>query len=319
MINEIKGHLFEYLVGWSLARHYRVEKDFIRGFAGNLRSRLTSYQSFLQQNDEQLYRQLPLLSHSTVQSLLSYLPSSIKNIRVIGKIAGASCDQTWHEADILLEGEGIIPISLKLCKENSFVNTKSGGVKSFLSKYFASLPDHKKWQQILTQSIEHNFLRMVHELYDAAGLEYAGKFDKQWEKYGNLPGQLPKELAFIVGRYYSRVICVVHEAFFDFQKSKPLFLKSLLPLLGMGEAEMIQVICFHKGTDRGANRYSLSRVSVNTHSSVLDGLEKMKIKPMKKGLSSFELKGDVSSLQIRLKPMNKFTVPALKVNCSLKS
>ena len=147
MINEIKGHLFEYLVGWSLARRYGVEKDFIRGFTGSLRSRLTSYQSFLQQNDEQLYRQLPLLSDSTVQGLLSYLPSSIKHIRVIGKIAGASHDQTRHEADILLEGDEIIPVSLKLCKENSFVNTKSGGVKSFLAKYFALLPDHKKWQE----------------------------------------------------------------------------------------------------------------------------------------------------------------------------
>ena len=47
-------------------------------------------------------------------------------------------------------------------------------------------------------------------------------------------------------------------------------------------------------------------------------LETLKINELKRGLSSFEIDFESLTLQIRVKPMNIFTVPAMKVNCSVK-
>ena len=47
-------------------------------------------------------------------------------------------------------------------------------------------------------------------------------------------------------------------------------------------------------------------------------LKTLKINGLKKGLSSFEIGLESLTLQIRVKPMNIFTVPAMKVNCSVK-
>ena len=321
LINEIKGNLFEYLVAKNIACHYKVEKDFVKGFSGELRERLTFYQQWLLREDSQLYHRLFALSEAAARALLPRLPQVIDRVRVIGKIAGASHDQTWREGDILLYGEKeLVPVSLKLCKECSFVNTKSGGVKSFLLKYFPDLPECEKWQSKLIAAVEHNFSRMIHELYDSADLEFTGSFDGQWEKtgLGELPGALPKELAVIVGKYYSRVIGVIHQAFVDFhQKAEKQFIDSLYPLLGFGESRIIQVVCFHTGTSHGHDRYALAKVSIRDFAQ-LKSLRKISIMPLRPYISSFEMKIGRMDLQIRLKPMNKFTVPALKVNCSVR-
>ena len=321
LINEIKGNLFEYLVAKNLACHYKIERDFVRGFTGELRKKLTEYQQWLLREDSQLYHRLFSLSDAVSTAISPRLPKDIFQVRVIGKIAGASHDQTWREGDILLYGEsGIVPISLKLCKDCSFVNTKSGGVRSFLLKYFAKLPGHEEWQSRLTQAVEQNFARMIHELYDATGLEFSGNFDRQWEQIGlgELPGALPKDLSSIVGNYYSRVIGVIHQAFVDFyQNARQQFVDALHPLLGIGDTRIVQVICFHRGTSPGYCRYALAKITIRDFSD-LKSLEKVLIMPLKPRISSFELKMGEVLLQIRLKPMNKFTVPALKVNCSVK-
>ena len=321
LINEIKGNLFEYLVAKNLACHYKIERDFVKGFTGGLRKKLTSYQEWLLHEDSGLYHRLFSLSDSVSESLLSRLPKNIHQVAVIGKITGASHNQVFKEGDILLsDKKHFVPISLKLCKDCSFVNTKSGGVRSFLLKYFTRLPECHKWQLKLTTAVEQNFARMAHELYDATGLEFSGKFDEQWEQsgLGDLPGALPEDLSRIVGNYYSRVIGVIYEAFVDFyQNAKDQFIDALNPLVGIGDSRIIQVICFHTGTSPGPNRYSLARISIRDFSD-LKSFRKISIMPLKKGISSFEIKMGEVVLQIRLKPMNKFTVPALKVNCSVK-
>ena len=47
-------------------------------------------------------------------------------------------------------------------------------------------------------------------------------------------------------------------------------------------------------------------------------LKSLKINGLKKGLSSFDVCLESLTLQIRVKPMNVFTVPGMKVNCSVK-
>lgn len=314
LINEMKGNLFEYLVGEALAHHYGIEKDFIEGLPLNLRTQLTRYEAWLRKGDPHLLSRLPFLSQKVARALVPRLPKEVRKVRTIGKIAGASHDQTWNEADILVDQ---IPISLKLCKDHSYVNTKSGGVRSFLSKYFGHLPGHGEWQRTLEQAVEQNFLRMAFELYEAMGLEFRGGFDEQWAQAGlsELPGQLPRDLSTPVFHYYARVVAVIHQAFVSFKReAEEDFIQALCPLLGWGNPRIIQTTCFHRGC------YQLGRISIWDFDALNGQLQKgVELKSLRPGQGFFEIRVGTSLLQIRLKPMNKFTVPALKVNCSVKT
>jgi len=72
LINEFKGNLFEYLVGHSLACLAQVESRFIQSFGGELRSRLSEYESWLRVHDQELIYALPSLRESVQKNFLMF-------------------------------------------------------------------------------------------------------------------------------------------------------------------------------------------------------------------------------------------------------
>ena len=324
-INEFKGNLFEFLVGQWLARFFKKEIDFLKSFEGPLKNQMMGYEEWLREFDPELIHCLPILSKRTAESLLDYLPKDIKNIFVVGKSVETSSHTNWKEADLLvLSGQDKkYFLSLKLCKTKAFVNTKSGGVRSFLEKYFSSFAEADFWQEKLSFCVDQSFNEMAHQLYEGEGLSFEGGFDKQWEEAGfsTLPGQLPKETLSVVLKHYHRVITCLYQAFNFFYKSDPeKFKKALFPLLGIGLHDIIQVTCFHgeSGPAKDKKRYQLKGIHVITGDLLQKELKTLKIGTLKKGLSSFDIIFGNLILQIRVKPMNIFTVPAMKVNCSVK-
>lgn len=324
LINELKGNLFEYLVASFLSRKYGIEKEFMSSFDGGIKSQLSKYEMWLRENDKDLIFQLPILAQKTAFEITECLPKEINSIFVIGKITGSSQKSFWNEADILcLSGEKEYPISLKLCKANAYVNTKSGGVKSFIEKYFSSLDKSVLWQDCLNKAVDKSFSKMAFKVHELAGIEFSGKFEKSWTELGlsELPGKLPKDMNAIVVNSYHEIVKVIHEAFIDMNFSnKDEFLKSLFPIIGMGHPEIIQVTCFHGvNTINGLKkRYQLKDIIVSGSKKILNNLQLTEIMPLKDGLSSFEVKFKQFTLQIRVKPMNKFTAPSFKINCSVK-
>jgi hypothetical protein len=324
LLNEFKGNLFEYLVASLLARHYRVESAFISSFGGDIRKQLSEYEQWIRKNEPSLLSQLPILAESLSKELINVLDENITNILVVGKSAGGSHDERFNEADILiLNNDEITPISLKLCKDHSFVNTKSGGVRSFLPKYFYSFKDADTEQNKLNESIDQKFIEMSHSLYEMAGLDYMGRFDEQWKNAGHpeLPGQLNKDMNKVVVSTYYNAVAKLYKTLEKFSKDDPQsFLSSLYPLIGIGSNEMIQATCFHKSsTIKGKQeKYILSR----NHILKANQLKKedlcYKLLPLKENISSFEVSFPEFVLQIRIKPMNRFTQAAFKVNCSVK-
>ena len=207
---------------------------------------------------------------------------------------------------------GHLPISLKLNKKGAYVNTKSGGVKSFFTQYFPQIKP--KIQQDFNHFIDLEFQRMAHELHDLHDLDFTGNF-QSWVSKGlsELPGELDPESRAILKAYYARIAGEIHrilqQALMD---DKENFLKSLPHLLGLGREDMLQVIYYHHFPRN-------NHPDVKIHS--LDELKKeiFKLRMINFGMiSSVEFEIGKWSLQIRVKPMNKFTTTAIKINCSMK-
>jgi hypothetical protein len=320
LINEFKGNLFEYLVGQLLSRHYKIEGDFVRSFGGDIRKQLTEYDHWLRVNEPNLIKHLPLLAKGVLDKILPSLPNSATHVYVIGKTVAGPHSKRWAEADIVVQDEKTVyPISLKLCKAQAFVNTKSAGIKSFVSQYFSGHEQCDFWQNKINEGVQKRFELMAQDLHDRVGLEFYGRFDHRWVESGHseLPGQLPKELNEVVVQTYYSCIRDVYDSLVDmFNTDKEEFCKSILPLMGVTDLDIIQVTCFHKEVKSA--KYCPAGVLVVEAKALASQTDKVSIMPLKEGISSFEIHLRNTRLQIRIKPMNKFTSAAFKVNCSIK-
>lgn len=321
-LNEFKGNLFEFLVGSYLAQKKGVEGPFLRSFSPVLRNQFSYYELQLKKEDPILAQNISLLAQNMAESLMPYVPSKIDNILVVGKSPGL---ESWKEADlILIEKNNYTPISLKLSKENSYVNTKSGGVKSFLSKYFSGFNLVDSNQKKLNEAVSKGFWNLGHELHENFGLKFKGNFGEDWKKNVGfyLPSEVPENLRVHLIGFYHQVISSIYKTFIYFEKENPdLFRLSLYSLFGFGLPNMIQAICYHGPTGlkgKGSERYFLKGISIRHYDQMRSEIEGLSIDPLKEDLSSFEINLPSYSFQIRVKPMNKFTVPSLKVNCSIR-
>jgi hypothetical protein len=312
LLNEFKGNLFEYLVGNGLAKNYGLEGQFARDFNGGLRAQLKEYELWLRQNGPEILRQLPELAKATGLQLEKVLERGPLAIKVTGKLGQV----TFKEMDLAYETpNGLTPISLKLCKERSYVNTKSAGIRSFISKYFEAFERAGMWQKDLNLLLDVSYQQLTDELYDRVEMAPDRQF-KNWP-LSHLPGQLPEELRPLLFAHYTRVVKKIYQAFtFFLESDRELFKSCLLPLMGFGLENMVQATCYH-GSDGGQD-YQLKSVSIRRHNEVKEKLDGLILRPLKDGISSFEFELEGLLFQIRVKPMNKFTSPALKINCSLR-
>ena len=321
LINELKGNLFEYIVGHQLSRLLGIEKQFIDDFDSGLKDRFFRYESKLRQLDPELLRELPKMAVKVAEKVVTAISlEDIEKIFVIGKLAGDK-----KETDLMLEGKGKrVPIGLKLCKENSFVNTKSGGIKSFIARYFSLFEDSVPMQNSLNFTVTNSFMKMALRLHEIADLPFEGGFGSDWTRagYTELPGELNIEMREVVHNYYHELISGIYQVVSRYLKEdRNKFSKSLSTLLGSGLDDLVQVTCFHSGTS-GSNRYQVKQVVVSSidQNSLLTyaGNEGPTISPPRRGRSSFEIIIGSVILQIRVKPMNKFTAASVKINCSVK-
>jgi hypothetical protein len=334
LLNEIKGNIFEFLLASHLCRQFGVEGEFLRSFSsvgsGRALDDLKSYQTWLRSSDPELYSRLPELASEVGQKLLEKSGAlnevSLENIYVTGKAGAVSGQDSFKEADLWLKTKsGDIPLSLKLCKKGAFVNTKSGGIRSFITKYFSEFSRAESLQRELNNYLEQSFYEMAQSLYEWADLpfeqeSFKTQFSPAWVENGfsELPGELPMEARKFLFAHYHRVITKLFNALEVFYlEDSELFGRSLGPLVGMGLENMVQVTCFHNESKSGG-RYQLAELQSYGWREFQKGVQEMKFGKLHKDISSFEISFGRKRLQIRVKPMNKFTVSALKVNCSLK-
>lgn len=321
LINEFKGNLFEYLVGAQLARHINCEADFMRSLDKELASRLRSYEDWLWQNDQVLAQQLPILAKQAGEELLGHLGQEFSKVLVVGKLAGGSHDESFGEADLLLldKHEKVFPISLKLCRKGAYVNTKSAGVRSFLSKYFSPIHRMALAQEELNLILDHSFAEFSQVLHKRHGLDEEDSFGNAWKEADLplLPGSLEIADQELLQEHYFRIISLIYDSLADaFKNERQQFDLAMASLLGLKAETLIQMTCFHHQDKQ--QRYQIDHIDIVHQQERLKQLGQAKLSPPIKGQASFSIQYPWGVFQVRVKPMNKFTQAALKVNCSVR-
>lgn len=323
ILNECKGNLFEFLVTQKLSVKSGIESFFLTSLPDDFKIQMTKYEQLIRESEPQLLVSLPHLAQSTGDFIWeNFELDKIKffSWNVVGKIFSSNDSGVWNEADVVgsffseLEERRMV-FSLKLTRDNSYTNTKSAGAKSFLSKYFTSYGNEVfMLQEQFNKLVDESFIKMAHKLYEINDITFNGKFDELWFRhFSELPGELPDPMRLIVYENYHSLACRLHnylERLFKIDKS--LFLDSLKPLCGFGSEDINQVNCFHKD-------YKLKKISFYNSKNLFLSDNNIKILPIKNGASSIEVLVNDFSLQIRIKPMNKFTSPAYKINCAIRT
>jgi hypothetical protein len=289
---------------------------------GEYLQRLMQYEEWLQERDSYLFGQMPVLAQYCFEALIPSLPFRPSAIEILGKKSATLGDRQWEEADLLLKGaeaSDIFPLSLKLCRNGAFVNTKSGGIKSFLSKYFFGFVEVEEMQAKLNRLVTREFERMRVALHQHAGLAD----DANWSNWlaagkSELPGQLADSEREIVHQFYSTTNDFLQSSLRQlYEENEDLFVTSLLPLLGAGHPKLFQLILLYENSKE--KKYQPCSAILLSNADLLKEIGDIQFVNQKdNGLSSFELRLLSRELQIRCKPMNKFTTPALKINCSVK-
>lgn len=318
LLNEIKGNIFEFSVGRELARNVGIEVEFLEEFGIDGMTWLSPYESYLRAHHPKMITSLMQLARPLALELVKYLPREISQIQVVGKRSRTGVSRGRDESDLLVHTPDatVVPVSLKLAKARSYVNTKSGGIKSFLSEYLEFIEGAPKLQAQLSHQVDHCFDQMGRELYESAGLDWSGHFDEHWP-YSKLPGELPPEIRARVVATYAELAQFIYRIFERLMSEDPALVRDLLRrLLGHSDSHLVQAICFHSG-DQGHD-YTLTSVYIQTNTGLTQDLAPLKLLPYKAGLASFEFELERSRFQIRVKPMNIFTTPSYKINCSVK-
>ncbi len=241
-VNEYKGNLLEFLIGQQLAVHFQQESDFFRSISASFFQQLVTYEQQLRELNPQLAQILPAYAQQLAKILIAHFPWERPRIRLVGKLA---TNHELQEADLLIqENSQIYPLSIKFSKHHAYINTKSGGIKSFVGKYFACFPSAKELQQELNEHISTAFWQMGNQMYQLAGRSFLGKFDASWP--WQLPGELPTTHHEILTAYYQQVIVKIYEVFQGFWAEGPeAFARCLQKLIGHSDHQIYHLFAFH--------------------------------------------------------------------------
>ena len=144
LLSEYKGNLFEYLLSLTLARKFKIEYDFLDTITDDIAMMLEQQESLLRNYYPYLLVELPKLAELTCEKICSEFDLNddtvIDEILMVGKVLGAANDNRFEEADLLVKTNGrLLPLSVKISKLNAYVNTKSGGIRTFFNKYFFTI------------------------------------------------------------------------------------------------------------------------------------------------------------------------------------
>lgn len=333
LLNEYKGNLFEFLVAKELATLLKKESFFLIHLSRELLERLRLYQETLLEYDRDLYQKLPTLAKSFVEHLFTSWSQDKKNeflnadeVFLLGKLAATSGERLWKEADILLRSSKDsgyeIPISLKLSKKGSYTNTKSAGIMSFFTTYFETFDEryqnplrvHDR-QARFNILLENSFEQMALMLYREKGLSYEGGFGPSYlNHYSDLPGELHGQDREILMEHYKRLSKALMEELKELaHMDTALFIRCLFDLMGFSAEETRVWTCFHQDH----LFYEAHEASLKGFSKLCQTQKDLTFLPLE-GAGSVNIKLVNLTLQLRIKPMNKFTTKAYKVNCSIR-
>ena len=317
LLNEYKGNVFEYLVCIELSKKFKNEIAFLRSIPIDILNILEQQESMLRNFYEHLLIELPKLAEITAKSIIDDLKiKKIDRVILVGKKLASSKNTDFNESDILIytTKQKYHAISLKISRLGSFVNTKSAGVRTVLKRYF----EHdiaESLQEKLNEFVDYEYESLAMKMHDEADIFYTKLFEN-WERSGLpvLPGQLDDSSHRLLMNYYyilNKKICENFQKLYNY--SEKLFYDSLFSLMGFSSKNITQVTSFYSQSDSVFNKMKVEVLNFDNVKLLHD--ENIKFKLNK---SNFEIDFAGHVIQVRVKPMNKFTSKAFKVNCAVK-
>ena len=308
LLNDLKGALFEFKVAHFLSQHWHLEAEFLNSISKKFQSLLAEQERILRVHYPE---QLPIImTHALALSelIIKNEQNKVSKIHLIGELQ----DQR-SEGDVSYEVAGKMKwISLKLTKSKSFINTKSGGVKSFIIEYFQVFKTAKIDQEEFNNMIVEEFKMLSFKMEQSLGLETSSDFSSL-KKQGSsqLPGELSGQSRVLLLEFIKKLKNHLRKILKSYHDQNPKLFNSCLQVI-MGFSNHDQLL--------GLSMIS-SMNNVNSRLIAFDEcLKQMSslVWSNTKNYTSFQLDLKEWKLQIRIKPMNKFTSPSYKVNCSVK-
>ena len=315
LFNEIKGSLFEYLFARELACLSNVETLFLKSLDDQYQLVLSQQDRMVREFYPDLIPFLAKMNQETVKYFLTQWKRPIDEVTLLGKFVNTGISDDIKEADVLIKSEGVqYPISLKLTKESAYVNTKSGGIKSFIKTYFP-FDESIALQESFNLFVDQIFSEMSFSLHEEVNLDFDGSY-KSWVKagYSELPGELEDHLRVHIHEFYNKVKTRLSKDLQTLYAKYPQeFLSKLPSLCGFTDERLGQLTCYHNFSNGSfsAGRIHLEFFKPENFSEI----QEWRLHP---GLSYFDIELPDRFLQIRVKSMNKFTSTAMKINCSIK-
>ena len=303
------------MVGHEIAKKIGHESEFISSLAPNFHQLLRNYQVYIIEHDPALASFLKEYSCVVAKSILDdchqrYSDQSFKKISIMGKVA-ANDSSMSSEADLILESVDLqVPISLKISKKGSYLNTKSAGIRSCLEKYFGN----PEAQRLLNERQDLEFSKFSARLEELAGLIPTQNFSSWKEQaLSELPGELKEEQRDILNEYYSRLLdCFSKQVALSKEQNIDNFLKATRSLCGFESDRIVQVVMFYT-RDKDQN-YQYADCEIH-HAPSLDDIPEIRFDG---GNTSVYIQNPEIRLQLRIKPMNVFTTKAIKINSSVR-
>ena len=197
---------------------------------------------------------------------------------------------------------------MKFSFNHSFINTKSAGYQSILSQYFSQDLSLEKQLKI---SLATNHYRLMEEL--ASEFSFKGDFSTHdWIKQGLpiLPGQLEGQAQKILHNYYSDLARDLYQALrIILDTDLNCFVAGIKKIMGFSDLNTIQVVTRY---DKEINCFNVK------HFDLANSFFGIKSMTHQTGASYINIEMDSGHiLRLRVKPMDKFIVPGIKVNGAL--
>jgi hypothetical protein len=318
LLNEYKGNIFEYLVCIELSKSYNKEITFLQSIPPDMLSILEQQESFLRNYYQHLLKELPVLAKLASDELIKTKKiKAIDKVILVGKKLASTQDTGFNETDILvyIQKDTFLAVSVKLSKWNSFVNTKSGGIRTIFDKYFSHY-EKTDLQISFNHFVDIEYESFAMDMHNEADIHYTNLFES-WERSGLevLPGRLEGRFHDLLIQYYKKVNKALYDEFIILHNDNPSkFKESLYKLMGFSGDQIIQLTAFYQLKDKSfvKNKIEICELKniLNSSSSEVS----FKMNP-----TNFEVFLAGHILQVRIKPMNKFTSKAFKINCSIKN
>tara|TARA_B100000925_G_scaffold57247_2_gene37852 strand:- start:671 stop:1639 length:969 start_codon:yes stop_codon:yes gene_type:complete len=309
-INEFKGVLLEYTLAKEMAKG---DSDLIFHECDFLET-ISTYQNYLMTIDLETFKSLPFVAKMMIKELEKKFGNQYTKV----ELAGKNHFSNWGEGDLLVDFKNRDPVllSLKMIKDSSFINTKSGGAYSFFSKYFAAEDSQKKFAEDVSFSFEvfkkaflKSFGRENPELSFLEMLKSLGISDRP----GTLKG-VEQEMLFA---FYESCLNSLVTELKKLKKRDPVqFVAGVKKVCGFSK-DITKVVFSYKNKE---NLRKDSKVFIESWDDYnIVSTDDLDFKEIKKSKSYVTLSSTKVDIQFRIKPMNSFATSGVKINVSVKA